>query len=97
VKSLERFIDDLGWKIYELEERKEKGEKNLDGVIAQLKERRESYKRALEELKDQIEKEKKLAYGAPKLLGIFYVRPTYKKGLADEEVERIGMEIAMAY
>jgi hypothetical protein len=32
VKSLERFIDDLGWKIYELEERKEKGEKNLEGV-----------------------------------------------------------------
>jgi hypothetical protein len=97
VKSLEMFIDDLGWRIYELEERKERGEKNLEGKITQLKERRESYERALEELKDQIEKEKKLTYGAPKLLGIFYVRPTYKKGLADEEVERIGMEIAMAY
>jgi len=97
VKSLEMFIYDLGLEINELEERKERGEKNLEGAIARLEERRESYERALEELKNQIHKEKKLTPGASNLLGIFYVRPKYKKGLADEEVERIGMEFAMAY
>jgi Superfamily II DNA/RNA helicases, SNF2 family len=97
VRSLKKLIYDLGLEINEFEERKERGEKNLESKITQLKERRESYERALEELQDQIQKEKKLTYGAPKLLGIFYVRPVYKKGLADEEVERIGMEITMAY
>ncbi len=99
IKSLEYFIVKFDGELIELYARKERGE-NVDLAIRNKEEQKRRYEKALEELKDQIEREQNLTMGMPKFVGIIRVKPAeavsdYMK--TDEEIERIGMEVAMKY
>jgi SNF2 family DNA or RNA helicase len=97
IKSLEYLINKLDTELIELYERKEKGEK-VESVINIKEERKKQYEISLKELKDNIEKELHLLISMPKLLGAIFVRPTSSMEMAsDEEIEKIGMVIAMEY
>ncbi|OYT64297.1 helicase [Candidatus Bathyarchaeota archaeon ex4484_205] len=94
VKSLEYLIGELEADIISLEARKEAGEE-VDLPLRNKIMRKEEYEEALEELKREINMEKSLTISTPNLIGAILVRPILTR--ADEEVERIGMEIAMEY
>ena len=97
IKSLEYLINQLDLELIELYEREEKGEK-VDIVIRNKKERKKQYEENLEKLKEEIEREKSLLSSTPKLLGAIFVKPMSSKEMAsDEEVEKIGMRVAMEY
>ncbi|MCS7135452.1 MAG: DUF3883 domain-containing protein, partial [Candidatus Aenigmarchaeota archaeon] len=99
IKSLEYFLVKFDGELIELYSRKESGE-NVDLVIRNKEEQLKKYQKALEELKDQIEREQTLTMGMPNFVGIVRVKPAetvsdYMK--SDEEIEKIGMEEAMKY
>jgi len=99
IKSLEYFLVKFDGELIELYARKERGE-NVDLAIRNKEEQKRRYEKALEELKDQIEREQTLTMGMPKFIGIIRVKPAeivsdYMK--SNEEIERIGMEEAIKY
>jgi len=99
IKSLEYFLVKFDGELIELYARKERGE-NVDLAIRNKEEQKRRYERALEELKDQIEREQTLTMGMPRFVGIIRVKPAeivsdYME--SDEEIEKIGMEEAMKY
>lgn len=97
VKSLEYYIGELDQEILELQERKEKGE-NVDIAIRNKEEQKRRYEEALKNLKKEIEQEINLTISMPQFLGAILVRPSSSPEMvSDEEIERIGMEIAMRY
>ncbi|MEO0302139.1 MAG: DUF3883 domain-containing protein, partial [candidate division WOR-3 bacterium] len=97
IKSLEYFIGELDQEILELQERKDKGE-NVDIVIRNKEEQKSRYEEALKNLKKEIEQEINLTISMPQFLGAIFVRPSsFQEMVSDEEIERIGMEIAMRY
>ncbi len=97
VKSLEYLIGELDQEILELNERKEKGE-NVDIVIRNKEEQKKRYEEQLEMLKKEIEHEVNLAISMPKFLGAILIKPAdVSEMVSDEEIEKIGMEIAMKY
>jgi len=98
IKSLNNFIGELDKDLIELYERKAKGEK-VEIAIYNKEERKKHYEKALEELKIEIERECALIISKPKLLGAVYVRPKVKipEMFPSEEIEKIGMEMAMEY
>jgi hypothetical protein len=97
IKSLEYLIGELDAELAELYEREAKGEK-VDIAKRNKDERKRQYESALKTLEKEIEQEKSLAISMPKFLGAILVRPTISKEMvSDEEVEKIGMEIAMRY
>ncbi len=99
VKSLEYLIVKLDGDLIELYKRKDNGE-NVDLAIRNKIDRKESYDRALKELREQIQKEKSLTMASPRFLGIIKVIPGKKKDdvmQTDLEMEKIGMQIAMEY
>ncbi len=94
VKSLEYLIEKLDYELVELYEKKE----NADTEINLKEERKKNYQSALKELKKNIEKEKSLSLSPPIFLGAILVKPSPSSHMvSDEEIERIGMEIAMEY
>ena len=95
VKSLETLIRNYDMKLIEYEERRRRGEK-MDLAIQMAERRKKEYERALQELKWEIEREKNLSVSMPKLIGIIKV-VAGDEIASDAEIERIGMEIAMAY
>ncbi len=95
VKSLETLIRKYDLKIIEYEERRRRGEK-MDLAIQMAERRKREYERALEELKWEIEREKNLSVSMPKLIGVIKVIAGDEM-VSDAEIERIGMEVAMAY
>ena len=95
IKSLEYLIGKLDYELVELYERQQRGE-NVDLAIRNKEERKREYERALEELKREIEREKHLSITMPRLLGAIVAKP-HSEMVSDEEIERIGMEIAMKY
>ncbi len=95
VKSLEKLIRRYDAKLIEYEERRRRGEK-MDLAIQMAERRKRDYERALEELREEIEKEKMLSVGMPNLVGLIRVIPG-EEMVSDEEIERIGMEVAMEY
>ncbi|MCX7845769.1 MAG: helicase-related protein [Dictyoglomaceae bacterium] len=98
LKSLRFIINELDSDIIELNIRKDKGE-DVDLAIRRKEERKKEYERAKKELEELIEKEQSLSITMPKFLGIIKVKSKKNEDLmvSDEEVERIGMEIAMEY
>ncbi|MBE3129084.1 MAG: DUF3883 domain-containing protein [Actinobacteria bacterium] len=99
VTSLDYLLVKLDGELISLERRKEFGE-NVDLVIRNKEERKEKYIKALEELKIQIEKEKKLTMSAPHFIGILRVKPQAhidKEMVSNKEIELVGMKIAMDY
>lgn len=75
------------------------------GIIWELaeeekEERKNEYEKALIVLKDEIQKEKSLTMSMPRFIGIIRVIPSDRIEKAmqrDDEIERIGMEVAMEY
>jgi len=99
VKSLEHLIWQLDGDIISLYSRREKGE-NVDLVIRNKEERKAEYEKALDELGEQIQKERSLTMSMPRFVGIIRVEPSDRiaEGMkSDPEVERIAMEASMEY
>ncbi|MBI2487426.1 MAG: DUF3883 domain-containing protein [Deltaproteobacteria bacterium] len=99
IKSLDYLILGLDGDLIALFERKNQGE-NVDLVIRNKEERKLEYERSLVELKKQIEKEKSLTMSMPQFVGIIRVKPADivdSSMQSDEEIERVGMEVAMKY
>ena len=99
VRSLDTLIVKLDGDLIELMGRKERGE-DVDLVIRNKQEQKNRYEDALKELKATIEKERSLTMSTPKFLGIVRVVPVARVEDAmrrDEEVERIGMGVAMEF
>lgn len=98
-KSLEHLILELDSDLISLYDRKSRGE-NVDLVIRNKEERKLNYESALKELKEQIQKEKSLTMNMPRFVGIIRVQPgeILDSSLqTDEEVEKIGMQVAITY
>lgn len=97
IKSLEYLIGELDADLAELYERQAEGEK-VDIVIRNKEERKRQYEEALKTLQKEIEQEVSLTISMPKFLGAVLVNPPISRDMiSDEEIERIGMEIAMGY
>ncbi|MFN3870770.1 MAG: helicase-related protein, partial [Aquificaceae bacterium] len=96
IKSLEYLIADLDHEIIKLGE--DKGKSNVGAIIKLKDERRRRYIAALNELKKEIELEKGLSLSPLVFLGAILVKPSLSSHMvSDEEIERIGMEVAMTY
>jgi superfamily II DNA or RNA helicase len=100
IKSLEYLIGDLDADLSELYERQEKGER-VEIVIRNKDERKKVYEKALNGLHKEIEQEMSLTISMPKFWGAILVKPAVsavsKDMVGDEEIEKIGMKIAMDY
>jgi superfamily II DNA or RNA helicase len=97
VRSLEYLIGELDADISELYERQEKGEK-VDIVIRNKEERKKQYEQALEALRREIEREKSLTVSMPRFWGAILVRSAVSADMeSDEEIEKIGMKVAIDY
>lgn len=97
IKSLDYLISRLDADLAELYERQEKGEK-VDLAIRNKEERKRKYEEAIKELRKEIDREISLTVSMPKLIGAVMVkRGIEEEMIEDEEIEKIGMEIAMEY
>ncbi|MBA7529541.1 RNA polymerase-associated protein RapA [subsurface metagenome] len=97
IKSLDFLIGGLDADLSELYERQAEGEK-VDIAIRNKEERKRQYEEALKTLQKEIEQEVSLTVSMPKFLGAVLVKPTISRDMmSDEEIESIGMEIAMGY
>ncbi|MFW9998010.1 MAG: helicase-related protein [Candidatus Odinarchaeota archaeon] len=103
IKSLDYLIVRLDGDLIELQGRKEREEK-VDLAIRNKEEQKKRYIQALNELKEQIIREKTLTMEMPKFLGIIRIIPAKKveESIQDsmkssEEIEKIGMEESMEY
>jgi len=95
IKSLKNLISELDSKLLEYYEKEDMGIK-MDLPIMMAKRRKEEYEKALKTLQDEIEREKKLVIKTPEYVGVIRVIAENKMK-SDKEIERIGMEVAMAY
>ncbi len=99
LQSLEYLIWKLDGDLIALLGRQEQGE-NVDLAMRNKAERKAGYEKALEELKTQIEQEKRLTMSMPRFKGIIRVRPAARVEpdmRRDPEVERIGMQVALEH
>jgi hypothetical protein len=97
IKSLEYLIDKLDEELVELHERENKGEE-VRLAIQNKEDRKNYYEKALKELKEEIKREKTLGTSWPQFKGAILVKAKKTDQMvSDEEIERIGMEIAMEY
>ena len=98
VKSLQYLIDDLDADLAELYERQAEGEK-VDIVIRNKEEKKRRYEEALKNLERDIDRELSLTMSMPKFIGAVRIEPLSKAidMASDEEVEKIGMQIAMEF
>ncbi|HLP62366.1 MAG TPA: DUF3883 domain-containing protein, partial [Candidatus Deferrimicrobium sp.] len=99
VRSLDHLIWKLDGELIALYARRDAGE-NVDLVINNKEESKKRYEYALEELKDTIAREKSLTLDMPRFLGVIRVVPAagVKSDMrTDLEIERIGVEVVMAY
>ncbi|MEM3393915.1 MAG: DUF3883 domain-containing protein, partial [Candidatus Methanomethylicia archaeon] len=104
IKSLEYLQNELDEELIKLEEEKEKQpSEKIEKEIELKYERKRNYEKALKELKENIEREKTLIFSNPEFLGAIFVKPTEdfrthsKEMVSNEEIEKIGMKIAMEY
>ena len=96
LKSLEYLIGKLDAELAELYEREARGEK-VDLPIRNKEEQKRRYEEARKELEKEIEQEQSLLISMPELLTVIRVVPEKNEMEESEEIERIGMEIAMEY
>lgn len=99
VKSLDKLIVDLDGDLIQLYARRERRE-NVDLAIRNKEDQKRKYERSKQELEDVICKEQNLTMSMPVFLGIVRVSPAARVEEAmqrDEEIERLGMDIVMAY
>jgi superfamily II DNA or RNA helicase len=96
LKSLEYLINELDAELVELYERQERGEK-VDLAIRNKEDRKRKYEEDRKILEKEIEREQSLSISTPELLTVIRVIPERNEMVENEEIERIGMEIAMEY
>jgi len=100
--SLRKIILDLDQELIQLQIRAAQGEE-VDLVIHNKRKQKEAYLQALKELQETIERETRLSLNTPRFLTALRVVPMVSPEVTSEtmhtsaEIERIGMEIAMAY
>jgi SNF2 family DNA or RNA helicase len=99
IMSLEHLIVKLDGDLIDLYDRRDRGE-NVDLAIRNKEEQKKKYEIALAELKQTIRQERILTMNTPVFLGAIKVLPAATGDPAmesDEEIEKIGMEVAIRY
>lgn len=99
IRSLKKLIHDHDKDLFDLRERKNKGE-NVDIVIRNKEERQMQYIDSKKSLSDRISQEQNLTITTPKLLGVIRViPPDVVPDIMKEnaESEQVAMEVAMAF
>ncbi len=102
LESLRQIILDLDNDLIRLQARADLGEE-VALVIHNKQQQKEAYLRAMQELEDTIERENRLSLNTPRFLSALRVAPMVAPEAAAEvmhtsaAIERIGMEVAMAY
>jgi len=99
IKSLEFLIGESEAKLIDYEVRRARGESIPDITIQNEQRNKEELTRKRRQLEKQIEAETHLLPSPPKILGVTSVVPrlTVDEFKRDEEIERIGMRIAMDF
>jgi len=98
LKSLDYLIGKLDEELAELYERQAIGE-NVDLPIRNKEEQKKRYEEARKTLRNEIELEQSLSISMPELLTVVRVIPERSEivEVEDEDIERMGMELAMEY
>ena len=99
VRSLEHLIVDLDGDLIHLYDRRDRGEK-VDLVIHNKEEQKRRYQQALQDLKEEIERERMLTLTTPRFVTALRVVPARVAAEAmseDPRVEAVGMKVAMQY
>ena len=100
--SLRQIILDLDNDIIQLQERAAQGE-DVALVLRNKRQQKEAYLQAMQELQETLKRENRLVLNTPRFLTALRVVPMVSPEAAAEamhtsaEIERIGMEVAMAY
>jgi len=99
VRSLERLIGESEAKLLDLETRRAKGESIPEPTLQNERRHKEELLEKKRNLERTIEAETHLLLSSPKVVGVFAVLPTTAPDelIESEEIERIGMELALAY
>ena len=99
VESLEHLIVQLDGDLIDLYARRERGDK-VDLAIYNKEEQKRTYEEALAELQRTIGQERSLTMGMPRFVGAVRVVPARLADPAmveDPAIERVGMQVTMAY
>lgn len=96
LKSLDYLIGKLDADLAELYERQVKRE-NVDLPIRNKEDQKKMYEEARKNLEIEIQQEQSLSISTPELLTVIKVIPEKVDMVENEEIERIGMNIAMEY
>jgi hypothetical protein len=99
INSLDTLLLQLDRDLIDLMGRRQRGE-NVDLAIRNKEEQQKKYETNKRELEDVIQKEKSLTMSMPSFLGIIRALPLPQTGALmhrDEEIERLGMQIAMEF
>ena len=98
LRSIEYLIEESDAKLVSYYEKKEKG-KDMDLAIRLEEQEKERLQERLKSLEEEIKREREITLNPPQLLGVAMVIPEKKEKepVSDEEIERIGMEIAMKF
>ncbi len=99
VQSLEHLIVQLDGDLIGLYDRRDRGDR-VDLVIRNKEEQKQGYEEALRALRQVIVQERSLTMGMPAFVGAVRVVPARTVDPAmgeDPQIERIGMEVAMAF
>jgi superfamily II DNA or RNA helicase len=99
INSLDTLLLQLDRDLIDLMGRRQRGE-NVDLAIRNKEEQQKKYETSKRELEDVIQKEKSLTMSMPSFLGIIRALPYPQTGALmhrDEEIERLGMQIAMEF
>lgn len=99
LKSLDILKVETDSDLISLRKRKDKGE-NVDLAIRNKEEQLKKYENAYNTLSSQIIRERELTMNAPKFVGVVNVIPAEvveEPMVRDDEIEKIGMQIAMKF
>jgi len=99
VRSLEHLIVQLDGDLIDLYARRERGER-VELAIYNKEEQKRTYEGALSELRRTVAQERSLTMGMPRFVGAVRVVPALQPEVGmqeDPDIERVGMEVAMAY
>lgn len=101
IRSLDSMILESDAKITDYETRRMKGESIPEPIILNEVRKKEDLERKKKRLEKEIEAEVHLYPTEPKIVGAIRVlsemKPVLKDMVSDEDIERIGMSIAMEY
>ncbi|ADC90218.1 helicase domain protein [Thermocrinis albus DSM 14484] len=96
LNSLDYLISQLDTELTELYERSGRGEK-VDLAIRNKEDTKKRYEEAKRNLEEEIKREQSLSITMPELLSVVRIIPEKGQMVESEEIERIGMQVAMDY